>query len=242
MLLLWINSHLLASIVNPVLKYSNADTNKLKILKEIKGKAGVYRWINNINGKCYVGSSVDLSKRLYRYYSLAHIIAQSEFSLICKALVKYGYSTFSFEILEFCDRKDVLVREQYYIDLLEPEYNILKKAGSHLGYKHTDEAKAKMRGPRNYSAEHLAKIKEHITNYNAKRAVAIEVLDTEKDILTEYASIRLTARELNSNDRTIKRYVDSNKLFLGRYIIKRKKKNWLIVRFPKASAFSVLHR
>ncbi len=80
-----------------------------------------------------------------------------------------------------------------------------------------------MRGPRNYSAEHLAKIKEHITNYNAKRAVAIEVLDTEKDILTEYASIRLTARELNSNDRTIKRYVDSNKLFLGRYIIKRKK-------------------
>ncbi len=128
MLLFWIYSHLLASIVNPVLKYSNADTNKLKILKEIKGKAGVYRWINNIYGKCYVGSSVDLSKRLYRYYSLAHIIAQSEFSLICKALVKYGYSTFSFEILEFCDRKDVLVREQYYIDLLEPEYNILKKS------------------------------------------------------------------------------------------------------------------
>lgn len=223
MITLWIKYHLLASIVNPVLKYSNADTNKLKILKEIKGKAGIYRWINNINGKCYVGSSVDLSKRLYRYYSLAHIIAQSKFSLICKALVKHGYSTFSFEILEFCDRKDVLVREQYYLDLLEPEYNILKKAGSPLGYKHTDEAKEKLKGPKNFSLEHLAKLKEHITNYNAKRAVATEVLDTEKDTLTEYASIRLTARELNSNDRTITRYIDSNKLFLGRYIIKRKK-------------------
>ena len=146
MITLWIKNHLLASIVNPVLKYSNADTNKLKILKEIKGKAGIYRWINNINGKCYVGSSVDLSKRLYKYYSLAHIIAQSKFSLICKALVKHGYSTFSFEILEFCDRKDVLVREQYYLDLLKPEYNILKKAGSPLGYKHTDEAKEKNEG------------------------------------------------------------------------------------------------
>lgn len=91
-----IKSYLLTSIINPVLKYSNADSDKLKILKEIKGKAGIYRWINNINGKSYVGSSVDLSKRLYRYYSLAHIIVQSKFSLICKALVKHGYSTFSF--------------------------------------------------------------------------------------------------------------------------------------------------
>lgn len=81
-----------------------------------------------------------------------------------------------------------------------------------------------MKGPKNFSLEHLAKLKEHITNYNAKRAVAIEVLDTEKDTLTEYASIRLTARELNSNDRTKElRSLDSNKLFLGRYIIKRKK-------------------
>lgn len=80
-----------------------------------------------------------------------------------------------------------------------------------------------MKGPKNFSLEHLIKLNEHITNYNAKRAVIIEVLDTEKDILTKYASIRLTARELNSNDRTITRYIDSNKLFLGRYIIKRKK-------------------
>jgi len=218
-----IKNYLLTSIVNPILKYSNADSDKLKILKEIKGKAGIYRWINNINGKSYVGSSVDLSKRLYIYYSLAHIIVQSKFSLICKALVKHGYSTFSFEILEFCDRKNVLVREQYYLDLLKPEYNILKKAGSPLGYRHTDEAKEKLKGPKNFSLEHLTKLKEHITNYNAKRAVVIEVLYSENDIFTEYASIRLTARELNSNDRTMTRYIDSNKLFLGRYVIKRKK-------------------
>jgi hypothetical protein len=33
------------------------------------------------------------------------------------------------EILEYCDSSNVIEREQYYIDLLNPEYNILKTAG-----------------------------------------------------------------------------------------------------------------
>jgi NUMOD3 motif len=40
--------------------------------------------------------------------------------------------------------KDLLKREQYYIDLMNPEYNILKKAGSLLGFKHREETIAKM--------------------------------------------------------------------------------------------------
>ena len=35
-------------------------------------------------------------------------------------------------------------REQYYMDLLKPEYNILKTAGSSLGYQHLEEAKKKI--------------------------------------------------------------------------------------------------
>jgi group I intron endonuclease len=41
-------------------------------------------------------------------------------------------------------RKLVVEREQYYMDSLEPEYNILKVAGSSLGFKHTDESLALM--------------------------------------------------------------------------------------------------
>lgn len=123
----------LVSTVIPMVVYSNADTSKIQIIKEIKGKSGIYRWINNENGKSYIGSSVNLSARLYRYYSLAHITAQSKHSLICKSLVKYGYSSFSFEILEYCKNDEVLVREQYYLDLLKPEYNILSVAGSPKG-------------------------------------------------------------------------------------------------------------
>ena len=63
---------------------------------------------------------------------------------INKALLKYGYSGFQLEILEYCKPSDVILREQYYIDLLVPEYNILKIAGSSLGFKHSDVAKAKI--------------------------------------------------------------------------------------------------
>ena len=207
-----------------LITFSNADSQKVEIIKEIKGKAGIYRWINNKTGKCYVGSAVDLTKRIYKYYSLAHIMVQSKHSIICKSLIKYDYGSFSFEILEYCNKKEVLIREQYYLDLLKPEYNILKRAGSILGYLHTEEAKEKMRGPKNHNSEHLIKIKEHIAKLNSKHSIIVEVFDTEKGTKNEYSSIRLTGRELNCSATTVKNYLNSDKLLLNRYIISTKKK------------------
>lgn len=65
--------------------------------------------------------------------------------IILKTLIKYGYSNFKVEILEFCNKDEVLAREQYYLDLLKPEYNILTVAGSSLGYKHSEETKVKLK-------------------------------------------------------------------------------------------------
>ena len=41
---------------------------------------------------------------------------------------------------EYCDKDKTILREQYYLDQLKPEYNLLQTAGSSLGNKHTDEA------------------------------------------------------------------------------------------------------
>jgi group I intron endonuclease len=57
---------------------------------------------------------------------------------INRALFKYGYSNFTLEIIEYCEPSDVIVREQFYLDLLKPEYNILVKAGSSFGYQHSE--------------------------------------------------------------------------------------------------------
>jgi len=61
--------------------------------------------------------------------------------VIYKALLKYGYAAFRLEILEYCSPEVLLQREQYYFDTLNPEYNILKVAGSPLGYRHSEAAK-----------------------------------------------------------------------------------------------------
>lgn len=73
-------------------------------------------------------------------------------------MLKYGYISFSLEILEYCNEKIVLKREQYYLDLLNPDYNILKIANSRFGSKLSDETKAKIRSYR-HTPEAIAKIK-----------------------------------------------------------------------------------
>jgi group I intron endonuclease len=64
---------------------------------------------------------------------------------IYKALLKYGHSNFSLEILEFCEPAKAVSKEQEYINLLKPEYNLNPVAGSSLGFKHSEETLVKMR-------------------------------------------------------------------------------------------------
>lgn len=127
----------------PVRIYSNADTDKLQIVEENRNKAGIYRWVNKINNKTYIGSSITLSDRLLDYYQMSQLMRERR--PIDLALLKYGYSNFRLEILEYCEKKETLSREQYYFDLFVPEYNILKVAGSTLGFKHSQETLNHMR-------------------------------------------------------------------------------------------------
>lgn len=130
------------SNLNPVVVYENIETQKDQILQENKGKCGVYRLTNITNKKTYVGSARDLRKRFYVYYSDKRLASSN--MIIYKAIIKYGYSDFQLEILEYCEPDNVVAREQYYLDQLKPEYNMLYTAGSSFGYKHTKEALEKM--------------------------------------------------------------------------------------------------
>jgi len=121
--------------ITPIKSYSNADTMKQQILDENREKSGIYRWVNNINGKTYIGRSINIKRRLFNYYSLK--FANKFKMIINKALFKYGHSNFSFEILEYCEAKNIISREQYYLNLLQPEYNILENADNSLGFKHS---------------------------------------------------------------------------------------------------------
>ena len=135
----------------PVATYPNVENLKDTILKENSNKAGVYIWINLINGKSYVGSAWDLSTRFKQYFRksfLENEIKKNQ-SKIYRALLKYGHSAFKLEILEYCEKDIIIAREQYYLDTINPEYNILKVARSLLGFKHSPESVELMRKIRN---------------------------------------------------------------------------------------------
>lgn len=58
--------------------------------------------------------------------------------LINLALLKYGRNNFRLDIIEYCSLKNVIEREQFYLDNLKPDYNILRHAGSSYGYTHNE--------------------------------------------------------------------------------------------------------
>jgi len=151
--------------ITPAVSYKNAKINKSLILKENKDKAFVYRWINKLNGKEYLGSTTSAKRRLNTYYDLKTL---GEVNMpIYNAILKHGHENFIFEIIEYCLSEDTIKREQYYLDNFDFEYNVLANANSLAGYKHTAETLAKFKGRQNLLGfKHLAETLEMLREIN----------------------------------------------------------------------------
>jgi group I intron endonuclease len=105
---------------------------------------GIYKIINTVNRKFYIGSSKNILKRIRRHFSELRNNSHKNKHLQ-SSWNKYGEENFLFEILEECLEENLIVREQYYIDVLIPKYNINKIANSSLGVKRDDITKEKIR-------------------------------------------------------------------------------------------------
>lgn len=163
------------STLSPAATYGNVELDKDWILKENKNQSGVYRLTNLVNQKTYIGSSVDLRKRFHVYYSTVRLSTSN--MAIYKALLKYGHSNFSLEILGYCERDKAVSKEQEYIDLLKPSYNLNPIAGSTLGYRHSEETLAKLSA--NMSARMTGRTVSDETRANLSAAATGRVLTSE---------------------------------------------------------------
>ena len=100
---------------------------------------GVYEIVNLMNNKRYIGSSKDLAARKKQHFRGS----QSNPHMQC-AMRKYGKENFVFNVLEYVCESDLLSVEQFYIDTLNPEYNICRVAGNRLGVPVSDQTKGKI--------------------------------------------------------------------------------------------------
>lgn len=131
-------------------------------------KTGVYKITNTVNGKVYVGSAYVLKKRKSDHFTqLKRNIHGNKH--LQSAYNKYGVDAFQFEVLEKCSKDDVLEREDYWMGHYDSRnrkrgYN-MKMASNKKGYRHTDEAKEKIRTSmktRFFSKEHRGRISESL--------------------------------------------------------------------------------
>lgn len=86
--------------------------------------SGVYKITNNITGDFYIGSSVKVVNRLSNHFNRE--IKKYPTKPLYMDILHYGFENFTVEILEECNREQLINRELYYYDKLKPTYNIIK--------------------------------------------------------------------------------------------------------------------
>jgi group I intron endonuclease len=233
----------------PVKVYSNlADANNLKATSsDLKGKQGVYAFYNVVNGKQYIGSAVNLHKRLFE-----HLDSSKTNIGLNRAIKKYGLNNFLFYVYEFylpSSDLSLVDLENVYISKFKFDtlYNLNPNATSSLGYRHTEQAKLKMRAhlasKENhpfFGKKHTEETKKLISKpgmlnpmYNRKHTQetrkllslqkcrnTVGVFDSNNVLIELFNSNVEVAKYLNCHKTTVGRYIASGKLWVNKFYIK----------------------
>ena len=115
-----------------------ASIQRIDKIDPIPHTSGIYCIMCNITGKTYIGSALYMRKRLQSHFSDLQLNKHHSI-LLQRAFNKYQSNNFSIFVLEHVmDKKKLLGREQFYLDLYKsylPKngFNISKIAGSPLG-------------------------------------------------------------------------------------------------------------
>ena len=128
-----------------------------ELYQQYKNQSGIYKL--TINNKFYIGSAKNIGIRLSKHLldlerNLHHSI------YLQRAWNKY--QNIDIEIVEICD--NIIEREQYYIDTLQPHLNLCKNAANCNGIKRSENHKNKI-------SEHHKNNKEYWNNIYADRII-----------------------------------------------------------------------
>lgn len=103
---------------------------------------GIYKITNTINGKFYIGLSSRIEKRWIEHKTPKNLKKKTT---LAKAFRKYGIENFTFEVLEYCNSENELFdREQHYISMLNPQYNMNEGGSGNKGHKLSNKMKKKL--------------------------------------------------------------------------------------------------
>jgi group I intron endonuclease len=208
----------------------------------------VYSFICNITGARYIGSSIDIGIRLVQ-----HLVTNNTNEHLQNAIAKYGLKNFTFSVVEFCDSQVLLQREQHYLDILfslpaNLRYNFNPTAGSSLGYKHTDDTRAKISASmtgKTHSEDTRVKMSDAKSGANnpmygkvpanaflggpnnpmygkvPTHAMTIYIYSLDNVPVQTFSSMTAAAKFLNTSTVQVHRYVRSGKVWNDKYSFRK---------------------
>ena len=184
-------------------------------------KSGIYVIRNVYNDKHYVGSSINIKNRWKRH--IRDLCNKRHHSIHLQRFVnKYGIKSLKFEVLEYCNNKDLLSREQYYLEQSNCEFNICKIAGSPLGTLRSEDFKQKIsvltKGINNptYGMIRTAEWRKNISDAN-KGKVAWNKGKTNIYSEDTLSKMRINAKNRIFSDSTRLKISESNSKIIYQY-------------------------
>lgn len=126
------------------MEYKISDFCKRQELPELSA-IGIYK-IQDEKGRTYIGSTTSNFRDRWHKHKNQLKKLNHHSNYLQNVYNKHGANFFSFSILEVVENKDIILsREQFWIDTLKPEFNILLVAGNSLGYKFPEDLLIKIR-------------------------------------------------------------------------------------------------
>ena len=207
----------------------------MKYINNLKTKTGIYVITNDIDARVYIGSATSFKQR-YAVHKKKITHNEGCNPKLKNFANKYGIEHLTFSAVHACEKEDLLKMEQLYLDIFQPfddnGFNIARKAGSPIGYKHTQEAKDKMKGRPGHvwDEEHKKlfsemkkgvkrpeSVKLKLREHYAEQAKAVMVYD-KNGFISEYPSAMeaaiqmgltkmLIRNSLQNKNKTVKGYV-----------------------------------
>lgn len=108
-------------------------------------ETGVYQILNKINNKSYIGSTSQSFKKRIRDHFRMLENKKHHSRIFQNSYNKYGKDAFEWKILQYCPKELCLKKEQWFIDVIKPYYNVHPNARSPLGVKRSQETIEKVR-------------------------------------------------------------------------------------------------
>jgi predicted GIY-YIG superfamily endonuclease len=212
----YINNIVNANVPAPLIIINNLHLRKnvLSYRSFLNYKSGVYAFINLINGKRYIGSTINI----YRRY-LEHNFGRSSNIPLQRAFKNYGKQNFEFVVYAFTTNIRSLINlENQYINYFSFDmlYNSTPVAGSMKGYKHKEETILKLK-------KRFIKKTDTIKTLNTKlikKNSSVNLYNNINEYILTFKNNTQLAKFIGCSKSTIGRYIKSGKCYKGLYYFK----------------------